>query len=71
MDIYVVVHACYSDENVFFTSFEKAQQSIDKRIAEPVSKDFTNVRDCWRIVRLKEGERFEADELPDTDISRR
>lgn len=60
MEIFVVVHATFTNENVFFQNAEAAQQYIDKRVAE--LGNLSDWRD-WRIVKLKEGKRFEGEEL--------
>ena len=64
MEIFIVAHATYTNENVFFQNFEIALQYIDQRVVE--LGNLSDRRD-WRIVKLKEGKRFEGEELPDQD----
>lgn len=59
MEIYVVVHDTYMEQNVFFTNKAAAQEYLEKAVADgaPPTPGF------WRIEKLTEGVKFEADEL--------
>lgn len=56
ISIYVVIHDTTEDTNVFFTSYEKAENFIPK-IASATETDILE----WAIVELKEGRTFDAD----------
>lgn len=51
MEIYVVAHETFTEQNVFFTHKKAAEEYLEK------------VRQDWRIETLKEGTQFEAEFL--------
>lgn len=62
MEIFVVAHSTYLDENVFFSKMEDAQQYMDA-VRRDRDLDFNDSEDWW-IVSLEEGVTFDAEDLP-------
>lgn len=58
MEIYVVAHRDYTDENVFFTSRITAEEYLERRAA-----DLECPKEEWRIEKLTEGAGFSAEFL--------
>lgn len=65
MEIYVVVHDTYTEQNVFFTDRATAEQYLEKVAADP---DTMSTVDDWRIETLTEGQKFEAEELAEIGL---
>ena len=57
MDIYVVSHDTFEDTNYFFTTREAAADKIERLLVKIPHEP----RECWHIIPLREGKKFNGD----------